>query len=422
MRALDWQLEWIPEQSQAKLLLSVQGVCITEHQDFFDHDRVKSALVVDPVPLAEWFIANWWRLRFEGEESRAPGIDWRMSHCLAGAGQGSTWPTLCFGSDGEAIHCQARPTEGHTAPLRFLNALDSWIPAQAFEQAVDDLLDYILQGQPADHPVKELWQQLQEERLSKEISLWRQLEARMGYDPDTAPEALLTRLLQWRTAMGKQAVEEIAAEPSEDPVGEFEQIQAALENSSHCMRNFDRDWVDAGNTAHSPGHEPPWKKAARVAMHVRKQLGIGVEPLSNDRLTDYLSVARDILTQQFPSTPWAAGLRAERGVKIHLAATRETGRRFSLARLLGDHLHTSIRENLLPLTQAKTGRQKFQRAFAQQLLCPFEGLVAWLNTERPNEEQMESAADHFNVSSMVVQHAFENKAFGMEFSNQHRVL
>lgn len=409
MTNLDWQLEWISEQPLAELLLFVQGCCITEHQDFLDEHRVKQTLVVDPLPLAEWFIANWWRLRWEGKTSRAFRLDWQLSHCLAGAGQGSTWPTLCFGSDGESIHCQAQPTEGRHAPLRFLNAQDAWVSAQDFEQAVDGLLEKILYSQAANNPVKELWQQLQEERQSEQISLWRRLEARMGYDPDTSSEDLMRRLLKWRAHIGEQAMEEVAAEPTQDPAGELEQVQAALQDSRYEMQNIDRNFVEIKETVHTFGQEPPWKKADRVALQVRKQLGIENEPLSNDRLTEYLSLPLDILSDQAAPLPWSAGLRAKHGVKIQLSAARENGRRFSLARLLGDHLHTSYTENLLPLTQSKTARQKFQRAFAQELLCPFEGLVAWLNTESPSEEQLESAADHFHVSPMVVQHTFENK-------------
>ena len=50
-----------------------------------------------------------------------------------------------------------------------------------------------------------------------------------------------------------------------------------------------------------------------------------------------------------------------------------TSQRFDLARLVGDHFWAMGNgDMLLPATLAVTARQKFQRAFAQELLCPFE--------------------------------------------------
>jgi len=42
--------------------------------------------------------------------------------------------------------------------------------------------------------------------------------------------------------------------------------------------------------------------------------------------------------------------------------------------LVGDHLYAHAADRVLPATDAGTARQKFQRAFAQALLCPFDTL------------------------------------------------
>ena len=61
------------------------------------------------------------------------------------------------------------------------------------------------------------------------------------------------------------------------------------------------------------------------------------------------------------------------------------------------------------MTRTKTGRQKFQRAFAQSLLCPYDDLLTYMGTERPSEEDISAAAGHFNVSERVVQTVLVNK-------------
>jgi Zn-dependent peptidase ImmA (M78 family) len=75
---------------------------------------------------------------------------------------------------------------------------------------------------------------------------------------------------------------------------------------------------------------------------------------------------------------------------------------------VGDHLYSRDEEWLLPATGAKTARQKVQRAFAQQFLCPIEDLKAFLNTERPNSEQMEAAAREFEVSPLLIRNTLVN--------------
>ena len=62
-----------------------------------------------------------------------------------------------------------------------------------------------------------------------------------------------------------------------------------------------------------------------------------------------------------------------------------------------------------PLTKTSTARQKFQRTFAQSLLCPFEDLKAYLETDHPDEDDIAAAAVHFHVANRVVETVLVNK-------------
>jgi len=83
---------------------------------------------------------------------------------------------------------------------------------------------------------------------------------------------------------------------------------------------------------------------------------------------------------RWPTKPGCgpAGFRGDKdvngGIKVDLNKPWATGRRFALARLVGDHLYAHAADRVLPATDAGTARQKFQRAFAQALLCPFDTL------------------------------------------------
>jgi hypothetical protein len=73
-----------------------------------------------------------------------------------------------------------------------------------------------------------------------------------------------------------------------------------------------------------------------------------------------------------------AGFRGDKDVngaiKVDLNKPWAAGRRFALARLVGDHLYAHAADRVLPATDAGTARQKFQRAFAQAMLYPFDTL------------------------------------------------
>ena len=103
--------------------------------------------------------------------------------------------------------------------------------------------------------------------------------------------------------------------------------------------------------------------------------------------------------------------RKEQRNKVSVALRRPhpRGRRFALARLVGDHVVAKPADQWLPATETKTERQKFQRAFAQEFLCPYSELSEFLGTDQPDDYQIEEAADHFDVSPMLVSTTLVNK-------------
>ena len=64
---------------------------------------------------------------------------------------------------------------------------------------------------------------------------------------------------------------------------------------------------------------------------------------------------------------------------------------------------------MLPATATKTARQKFQRAFAQQLLCPVDDLKGLVATNQPTDDQIEEAATEFDVSPLLIKTTLVNQ-------------
>ena len=101
------------------------------------------------------------------------------------------------------------------------------------------------------------------------------------------------------------------------------------------------------------------------------------------------------------STGWTAA----RGWVV-LRPKWKTGRRFELARLVGDRVLGAASgrpaEQLFPATRAHSYRQKVQRAFAAELPSPFGAVEDLLDGDYSEDRQTE-AARRFDVSPMTIQ-------------------
>jgi len=83
------------------------------------------------------------------------------------------------------------------------------------------------------------------------------------------------------------------------------------------------------------------------------------------------------------------------------------GRRFELARFLGDYLSSRGSGAWLPATDAHTARQQYQRAFAAEFLCPIGPLADFLAGDL-GPAAIDDAAEHFAVSERAVETQLAN--------------
>jgi Zn-dependent peptidase ImmA (M78 family) len=66
-----------------------------------------------------------------------------------------------------------------------------------------------------------------------------------------------------------------------------------------------------------------------------------------------------------------------------------------------------VQERWLPVTDTGTARQKTQRAFAIEFLCPISALDEYLEFDF-SAEAMEEAAEYFGVSELAVRSHLAN--------------
>ena len=96
--------------------------------------------------------------------------------------------------------------------------------------------------------------------------------------------------------------------------------------------------------------------------------------------------------------------------RVVLRSKWRTGRRFEVARLLGDSVLVDTRDPLRPATGASTYRQKMQRAFAAGFLCPVGSLIDVLEDDF-SDDARDAAAERFGVSPLTVTAMLANHGF-----------
>jgi hypothetical protein len=389
-------------------------------------------IVAPPTQLAFWLTDNWWRLRWECFPAGGMTADWRLAHDLSSIGGGYAWPRLSIWGEDNRIGLLSRSDpEGVMGPVRYLTDSLDFVWANDFEQTCDRFLDNAIDEYTADSADRAALQAqvraLREERDDPSFALWRRMEARLGFDPDDAPERTVEDLIQLGGRFGQDDIDEAAtAMPGAASAATLEsEIDAARASRLAC--NFTNalagypggvrpayQVTEAFTLRSDARSRSPWELAEYTANAVRSAFGRPEGPLRNANLAELLGTSGDPfhanMAQTVSGLPYGLRLSVDGAsqTRLVLRSRWPHDRRFEAARALGDAIWTGG-SALGPIAASRTPRQKFQRAFAQSLLCPYDDLIAYIGTEDPVEGDVAAAARHFHVSERMVRTVLVNK-------------
>ncbi|MDX2273497.1 MAG: hypothetical protein NW237_16305 [Cyanobacteriota bacterium] len=426
MGALSLNFDWLtsgndsPEiqQTMGMFGLKVGDISLTRNQDVWSQ-TIRDTVLVSAYPLAAWMGSSWWRLLYEPLPPREtkPSVSYRLAHELTAANQGFIWPTVILASDTELMQIWAKVSNAvDQQSVRYINSLDRPFPVNLleFEQTaktfIESVLSRLVATGIANSPLASLWQEVQEELADPEASQYRRCEAELGFDPDECPENLVQDALNLARQMGNKTFSEVAPAYSKD-ISEVKPLSAII---AELIQESGLDGKPEVSIEYSPSQgssKAPWQKANEVAICLRNKMDLREETVTDDQLYDLLGLKKSEYEALSPHTRRhiAIAVPLEKvGFRFHTRKRHPIAKRFELSRFIGDYLlYGNGGESWLASTDLRTSRQKYQRAFAAEFLCPLSSLQAYLDNDY-SESAMEDAAEHFKVSLKTIETILTN--------------
>lgn len=404
-------------ETAGQLTIRLGDVSLTKNEDIWSK-TVRDSVLVSAYPLAMWLAASWWRLSYEPlpRHGMSPDLDWRMSHELGAANSGFVWPYVVMASDGEVVQAWALPSdESSTQSVRYLTGLSvpRVIALEEFQRSVSDFIGMVLSRLRsvgcADTDLAGLWSLVVDDLADTESAKSRRLEAQMGYDPDECPTAVMAEALALEKRLGISALSELA------PVFGRRADGAALGEISKLAKVDGlqgKPLAIVPRLADASGMAPPWQRAVATARALRTKLGNESNPIDDESLYGLLGLRPEAVAEWAPLTRHQVGLAVpldNQDLKFVPRKKHPIAKRFEFARFLGDYANGESKR-WLTSTDLATSRQKFQRAFAAEFLCPIKALDKFLSSDF-SEPAIEEAAAEFHVSEKTVESLLANNGY-----------
>jgi hypothetical protein len=402
-------------------ILKADQNILTKNEDIWSK-TVKNTVLTSAFPLCMWLAQSWWRLMFEPlpPNNIKPSIDWRLSHEMASANNGFLWPAVSMASDTEFMQIWSKSSDNtKKQSIYYLTTTMSpvLIEINEFEKIVDDFFNTVLSRLDATKIQKtslhELWNEVNEERNDKSSFKYRKFEAELGYDPDECPYQLMEKVLNIEKKIDHEALSELipicGKNSFKEPLNELDE----LIQSTGIKGKFDFSF-EKPNTIFSNTH--PWQKANIYAQKFRKLLDLkDTSPVSTKKLYEIIGLTKSQIDSWLPVKRQNVSIGIPETHKIYKFYPRKkypTSKRFELARFLGDYLNKKSDKNVncIASSDLSTQRQRFQRAFAAEFLCPFQSLEDFLKNDF-SDSAIEEAAEYFEVSETTVKSILANHGY-----------
>ncbi|WP_152555148.1 ImmA/IrrE family metallo-endopeptidase [Desulfonatronum thiodismutans] len=401
----------------AQLEIYAGGYNLTRNENIFSQS-IQDHVIVSSYPLALWMLQNWWRLLYEPlPANNKPDISWRMAHELGAANHGFVWPKILFASDSQNVQVWSIPSDANCQQsVRYINGLNNPVSISIadFRQALFDFISTVENRLEAfrleSSDVSALLTLLKEEEQIEESRIYRKLEALMGFDPDECSSYTMEYAIRLYEEYGESTLSELA--PVYGKMGQEEPLKH-IEKFISATGVYGKPTFSTTQKASSTCSDTvPWKVAVENARELRNEIGNTNNPIDTKTLFELLGIASSAIDKWEPMGRSSVSVGIPTGdqtIKFVPRKKHPISKRFELSRYVGDFMQTASNQ-WLTNTDLGTYRQKYQRAFAAEFLCPIDGLIGFLENDFSNEA-IEDAAYHFNVSEQTITSLLANNHY-----------
>ncbi|MFD4323312.1 hypothetical protein ACFWQC_01665 [Nocardioides sp. NPDC058538] len=359
---------------------------------------IRRRLDVPTYPLAEWLAINWWRISAPSHLARDEGVR------LTGAGGGFPWPDLTLRSDRGLMWAKLRQRNKTPEHVRFLTQTETVLNADSVLIEVAHFIDETVRRLDDEGIsgtlLQDEWRAIQEaDREEIEYCL---VAAAWGQDPyDTSAEVEQV-LLSAGTAIDAALLADLSRAVPINQVNEavtwlVEATTSLVPRPVHLPSLGPLDYPSSAGMA-------AWKIGYDRARKLR--LLLDVAPRDRAPISTLLPVHHS--SSIAPSN--VDGLMSSEDSKIAVvvgAGTHPRSARFASARAVARQSLSPVHGRSL-ITRASRYTDRAERAFAAELLAPAEGIEQVLDGDL-SDEAIRRAADHFDVSTLLIQHQIDNQ-------------
>ena len=407
--SIQFDFEWIDvprwpdirsRHSMAMLRIEVNSSVVTK---FIDHNdrELQDRIVVPMFSIAEWLVCNWWHMLYEvdkGEQSQ----DFASRHDLAFAGDDFEFPNLTLKPMSELIQlswCQYQSPHAGSASER-----TEYVRREDFEEQARNIIEAVL-GRLREHDVDVAhlegeWKAIND--LDPEEQEFCRAAALLGADPFDMDDVLADEVAAFWEATEPSLREEALTVADTDGLTK---VGAWLAENLMKLEGAEAgDWPKLRMQLPKVDRPLNWERGYELARVVRSELDT---PGGRVEFSSEGPLALCPCTAKRP-TARVEGLVAAESPACIVVSRGESGKRFLIARALGDFMGRSEYGAGL-LSSMETGRQALSRAFAAEFLAPSADLRSRLHGTRVvSEKAIDDLGNEFGVSSLLIGHQIKN--------------
>lgn len=435
MEKFKFQYTWIKDEAGgspeevatwARVGLEVDGKQVFYHQDLLSGEKRETQLL-PLIDLANWFAGNYWFLLGESLDSDFLNeSEYAYRHTLRYASQGFPLPSLTFFSEREFIQLDWKVSEEVHAQIKYLRPDTVKIPVEIFTAELNSFLNAIdnqlRSSGILDTEFQDLWASITAaDTDEKEFCL---AAAAIGKDPYGIKDNEANEIIEAAKILPDGLhIEFFNAIGEGFTLAKAKMIQRELKrlSASHSISSPKKVIADSFNNVHS---SKPWEAGYQAAKELRRNLKIRSEtPILYDAILNDLGLeAGNSLSKRYfdlngssekihvliaSNSEMRPSLAYSKRFKDNTPEFRESNEKFAFCRAIFEYFYHPEKPALV--TSSHLSSQKRNRAFAAEFLAPAEGIEKLINGKTSiSEEEVQSIAYKFKVSSSIVKHQIEN--------------